>query len=53
MQFGNVLDIGMLGLPFDIHPSGSQLYSGATGNHVVAILDALKQTGCLKEKQDV
>jgi hypothetical protein len=31
-----------IGLPFDITKSGAQLYSGATGNHVVAILDALR-----------
>ncbi len=31
-----------IGLPWDIHKSGGQLYSGATGNHVVAILDALR-----------
>lgn len=42
-----------IGLPFDIHPSGGQMYSGATGNHVVAILDALRNANvlckCLKE----
>jgi len=37
-----------IGLPFDIHPDGGQLYNRSTGNHVVAILDALRQTGCLK-----
>ena len=31
-----------IGRPEDIHPSGGQLYCGATGNHVVCILDALK-----------
>lgn len=32
-----------IGLPEDIIDDGGRLYSGATGNHVVAILDALKQ----------
>jgi len=36
-----------IGIPEDIHTDGGQLYSGATGNHVVAILDALRQAGCL------
>jgi hypothetical protein len=40
-----------IGLPFDIHPSGGQMYSGATGNHVVAILDALRNANVLKEKK--
>ena len=32
-----------IGLPWDIDGvEGHQLYSGATGNHVMAILDALK-----------
>lgn len=31
-----------IGLPQDIDPKAGQLYSGATGNHVVAILDALE-----------
>lgn len=31
-----------IGLPQDITEDGNQLYSGATGNHVVAVLDALK-----------
>ena len=31
-----------IGLPED-NEGGHQLYSGATGNHVVAILDALKE----------
>lgn len=35
-----------IGLPQDI-VNGNQLYSGATGNHVVAILDALRNAGCL------
>lgn len=39
-----------IGLPFDIHISGGQIYSGATGNHVVAILDSLRNAGVLKEK---
>ena len=40
-----------IGLPFDINPDGGQLYSGATGNHVVAILDSLQEAGCMpKEK---
>ena len=34
-----------IGLPFDITSQGRQLYSGATGNHVVAILDALRGLG--------
>lgn len=33
---------------FDIDGKGGYLYSGATGNHVVAILDSLKTT-CLKQ----
>jgi len=37
-----------IGLPEDIMPNGGQLYSGATGNHVVAIIDALKKSNCLK-----
>jgi len=39
-----------VGLPFDITIDGGQMYSGATGNHVVAIIDALRQAGCFKEK---
>jgi len=35
-----------IGLPEDII-KGGQLYSGATGNHVVCILDALREAGCL------
>ncbi len=37
-----------IGLPQDIGPEGCQLYSGATGNHVVAILDSLsgKEKSC-------
>jgi len=31
-----------IGLPWDI-VDGNQLYSGATGNHVIAILDSLRQ----------
>ena len=38
-----------IGLPFDITTSGAQLYSGATGNHVVAILDALRAIGEISE----
>lgn len=34
-----------IGLPWDITNDGGQLYSGATGNHVCAILDALKESG--------
>jgi hypothetical protein len=37
-----------IGLPFDIL-RGRQLYSGATGNHVVAILDALRGAGLIKK----
>jgi hypothetical protein len=37
-----------IGLPFDITANGGQLYSGATGNHVVAILDALRGIGLIK-----
>lgn len=33
---------------FDKDDMGNDLYSGATGNHVVAILDALKAT-CLEQ----
>jgi len=37
-----------IGLPIDISEDGGQLYSKATGNHVVAILNSLKQADCLK-----
>jgi hypothetical protein len=36
-----------IGTPFDITIDGAQLYSGATGNHVVAILDALRGIGLI------
>ena len=36
-----------IGLPWDILSDGGRLYSGATGNHVVAILDALKHGGII------
>jgi len=32
-----------IGIPQDITEEGHQLYSGATGNHVVAILDSLRE----------
>ena len=32
-----------IGLPWDVNEAGEQLYSGATGNAVVAILDALRE----------
>lgn len=38
-----------IGIPQDIHPDGGQMYSGATGNHVVAILDSLRKAECFKE----
>ena len=38
-----------IGLPFDITASGGQLYSHASGNHVVAILDALRGVGVVKK----
>lgn len=38
-----------IGLPWDVNPDGGQLYSGATGNHVVAILDALREAGFVLE----
>jgi hypothetical protein len=34
-----------IGIPEDIMPNGGQLYSHGTGNHVVAILDALRKKG--------
>jgi len=37
-----------IGLPSDITQNGGQLYSRTTGNHVVAILDALRMYGCIK-----
>ncbi len=37
---------------FDIDDAGNELYSGATGNHVVAILDSLKAT-CLEQLIDI
>ena len=41
-----------IGRPEDIHkPSGSQMYCGATGNHVVCILDALREANCLKSEK--
>ena len=40
-----------IGLPFEITIQGAQLYSGATGNHVVAILDALRAIGEIAELQ--
>ena len=38
-----------IGIPYDISDDGGQMYSGATGNHVVCILDALKAANCLKD----
>jgi hypothetical protein len=37
-----------IGLPQDITIDGGQLYSGANGNHVIAILDALRKDGIIK-----
>ena len=37
-----------IGRSEDILSDGRRMYSGATGNHVVCILDALKEAGCLK-----
>ncbi len=37
-----------IGLPYDITVDGGQLYSGATKNHVVAILDALRKNKIIK-----
>ena len=34
-----------IGLPFDITMRGNQMYSHASGNHVAAILDALRGIG--------
>ncbi len=42
-------DIGILQ---NIYPDGGRTYGGATENHVVAILDALRQAGCLKENKN-
>ena len=39
-----------IGLPEDIGPEACQLYSHGTGNHVVAILDALNKSNCLREE---
>jgi len=39
-----------IGLPED-YKDGHQLYSGATGNHVVAIIDALKAADVLELNQ--
>ena len=36
-----------IGMSEDIYTDGGQLYGGATGNHVVCILDALREAGCL------
>lgn len=48
----NVIKHWDIGLPEDVTETGHQLYSGATGNHVVVILDALKETGCLLSKKE-
>jgi hypothetical protein len=39
-----------IGLPHDVVDGDHQLYSGATGNHVVAILDALRGVGLIIKK---
>lgn len=39
-----------IGLPVDLTPKGGQLYRGATGNHVVAILDSLRKAGCITSR---
>lgn len=37
-----------IGRPEDIGPENCQLYGGATGNHVMCIIDALREANCLK-----
>lgn len=39
-----------IGLPWDVTCDGNLLYSSATGNHVVAILDALRETYPVMDK---
>ena len=47
----NIIKHWDIGLPEDIGPEQCQLYSGGTGNHVCAILDALNNAGCLINKR--
>jgi len=43
----NVIKNWDIGLPEDCGPEGTQLYAHGTGNHVMAILDALNESKCL------